>query len=284
MATFTIDIDAGDLDAAAAQMAASMGKLNMLTAIAMTKGVVAARNDIRDKIFPMIEGGPSRWTQRGLIFTKATPTDLRAQAGFNYGGGRFEDDYTTRKGGGVPSGRYMRTLARGGDRPAKSSELQAWRSGALRRNDQYLMPNKKLKEIDQHGNLPGGQWQSALAGIGAFHAPGSGQNVRKGKGKGKRGPKYKYFLMLKSDLGGYTNVGKQGERFRGDETPWAIVRRVGYNNRGFEPVLFVTQAQNYERMFPIDRVAMTAFNRTFPTTFQELVKEAWERKRAKKTN
>jgi hypothetical protein len=289
MVRIQFDLNTAELDGAAQVLAEQMGKLELLTAMAMTKGVVASRDAIRQRIFPLIEGGPSRWTQRGLIFTRATPNDLRAQAGFNYGDGRFEDDYLTPKSGGVPSGRYMRTNVRGGDRPAKSSEKQAWRSGALRKNTDYLVPNRKLPEINAQGNLPGPYWQSALAGVGGFHAPGSGQNVNPSTGKPKRkrkGAKYKYFIMYKRSPDNvdfsYASPGKGGSRFRGDERPWAIVRRTGEKNRGFVPVLFVTQEQNYERRFHIDQVAYNTFAFVYPKTFKELVEEAWQRRRAKK--
>jgi hypothetical protein len=289
MAFIDVSADAGELDAAAAHLAEQMGKLPLLTAIAMTKGVVASRDAIRQKIFPMIEGGPSRWTQKGLIFKRATANDLRAQAGFQYGDGEFEDDYLTPKRGGVPAGRYMRTLVRGGDRPAKSSELHTWRSGLLRKNEDFLVPNDNLREINAQGNLPGPYWQSALAGVGGLHAPGSGQNASRGKGRkrGRRGSKHQYFLMYKHKVEGedygYASIGKSGARYRGDEEPWAIVRRVGKKGRGFEPVFFVTQAQNHEGVFPIDQVAMAAFRKTYPFTFSALVQEAWERKLNKKT-
>ena len=287
MAHIDVDIDTAELNQAARQLADLMGKTNMLTAIAMTRGVVAARDAIRAQIFPMIEGGPSRWTQRGLIFRRATPNDLRAQAGFQYGSGEFEDDYTTRKGGGVAAGRYMRTNTRGGDRPAKSSELHTWRSGLLRKGEDYLLPNERLPEINAQGNLPGGYWQSALAGVGGLHAPGSGQNVnpRTGKARRRRGSKYKYFLMYKHSADGedygYASPGKGGSRYRGDERPWAIVRRTGEKGRGFVPVLFISQVQNYEGLFPVDQVAYKAFRKTYVKSFNDLVSEAWARKQSK---
>jgi hypothetical protein len=295
MAYIDVDIDSAELLAASRRLAEAMDRFPTLTAIAMTKGVVASRDAIRREILPMIEGGPSRWTERGLIFKRATPKDLRAQAGFQHGQGRFEDDHLARKGGGVAAGRYMRTLARGGDRPAKSSELHAWRSGLLKKNEDYLLPNEKLPEIDAHGNLPGTYWRSALAGVGGIHAPGSGQNVTRRSawinpktGKARRpraGAKNKYFLMYKHSADGegfgYASAGKGGSRFRGDERPWAIVRRTGNKNRGFVPVLFISQWQNYEGIFPIDQVALKAFRSTYAKTFTELVKEAWERRQAK---
>jgi len=278
-----VDIDSSATQAAARNLADLMGKTDMLTSIAMTRGVIAGRKAIQAQIFPLIRGGPSPWTRRGLIYSKATPKDLRAQVGFNYGGGKFTDNETTRQKSGIPSGRYMRTNARGGDRPAKSSELQLWRSGTLRKNEDYLVPNKNLPEINKYGNLPGPKWQQAIAGIKGFHAPGSGQNVvnknSKGNKRQRRRAKAEFFLLqerrVNGESFGYTN------RFTGDQEPLAIVRRVGKNRRGFEPVLFVSQVQNYDATFPIQRVAWEAFQKTYGRSFKELVDEAWARKQAK---
>ena len=268
-----VNIDSTQVSAASQRLADLMGKTPMLTAIAMTRGVTTARRAIQAEIFPKIQGGPSPWTRRGLIYKKATPTDLRAMVGFNYGDGRFEDNETTRQASGVASGRYMRIQARGGDRPAKSSERLARRLGIIK-NDNSLIPDLKQKDINKFGNLPGRRWQEAVKGARAGFSVRGGQSTG---GKRKRGAGSQFFVLNRSS----TSTGKYGigNRYTTNNQPIAIVRRTGAKMRGFKTVLLVTKREAYKRRLPVDSVAWEAFRKTYAQSFKDLVDKAWARKK-----
>lgn len=241
-------------------------QMTRIVARAMTMGVKSSREEIRQKIFPMIKGGPTRWTQRGLIVSYAKPTDLRAQVGFNYGEGRFTDTEYTPKAGGIPSGRYMGINARGGDRRAKSIERQLRLTGVIP-NDAFLVPNPNLAEIDRYGNLPGTTWTKIGSRIRGLSTSGSTQNAPKGQGsRGRTARKRRqddYFVMRYS--GGYP----AGPKELG-ATPAFIARRVGLRRgkkRGFEIALFITDQPNYERKWPIQPIAFREFERVFKIEF-----------------
>lgn len=241
-------------------------QLARITARAMTMGAKAAKEEIRRDIFPRIKGGPTPWTQRGLIASYARPDNLRIQVGFNYGEGRFEDTEYTRKSGGTPSGRYMGVNARGGDRRPKSVELQLRRSGIIA-GDMFLTPNPNLKEIDRYGNLPGPTWTKIASRIRGLSTPGSTQNAPIGAGSRGRTAKKRreddYFVMRYS--GGYP----AGPKELG-ATPVFIARRVGLKRgkrRGFEIALFIVDQPNYERKFPVKSVALREYERVFKQEF-----------------
>jgi hypothetical protein len=238
-----------------------------IVARAMTMGVKSSREEIRQKIFPMIKGGPTRWTQRGLIVSYAKPTDLRAQVGFNYGEGRFTDTEYTPKDGGVPSGRYMGRNVAGGDRRPKSIERQLQTTGRLA-NDMFLAPNSNAKEIDSHGNFSGRLWQKIGSRVGGLWTPGSDQMALTPKGsRGRTARKRQqddFFIMR------HTESGRPAGPKDIFATPVYIARRVGIKGgkkRGFEVMMHIIQSPNYERKWPIKPIALREFERVFKIEF-----------------
>ncbi len=231
----------------------------------MTMGVKSSREEIRQKIFPLIKGGPTRWTQRGLIATYAKPTDLRAQVGFNYGEGRFTDTEYTPKAGGVPSGRYMGINAKGGNRRTKSIERQLQTTDRLADN-MFLAPNSNAKEIDRHGNLPGKLWQQIGSRVGGLSTPGSDQMALTPKGsRGRTARKQNDFFIMR-----YTESGKPAGPKDIFATPVFIARRVGLKRgkkRGYEVVMHIIQSPNYERKWHIQPIALREFERVFEIEF-----------------
>jgi hypothetical protein len=241
-------------------------QLPMIVGRAMTMGAKASREKIRAGIFPLIQGGPTQWTKRGLIVKYATPVDLRIQVGFNYGEGKFEDTEFTPKGFGIPSGRYMGINARGGPRRPKSTELQLRRSGAIPGN-KFLTPNKNMLEIDKHGNLPGYLYTQISSRVRGLHTPGSTQNAPYGPGSRGRTAKKRaqadYFVMRYA--GGYP----AGPRELGAE-PAFIAKREGLGRgkkRGFSVALWIVDQPMYKPRFPIQRIALAEFERVFGIEF-----------------
>ena len=261
-----LDLQVTGLDRASKQLLEMYGQLNWVTARAMTEGAKAARAGIAREILPMVKGGPTAWTRRGLTARFARPNDLRAQAGFQYGEGRWEDDEFTPKGSGVPAGRYMGLNARGGDRRPKASELQLRRSGVIGR-DQYLTPFSGWNGINAQGNVPGPQYVRMISQLRGFSAAGSNLN--------RTSADSDFFVGYGDDSGALsrrpgaparfigirTGRGPKGGTGKGTGRP-GRPQTVGYK-RGFRPAFNVVDQPNYERKFPIKSVAMREFTRVF---------------------
>jgi len=273
-----IDIffDLGDIRTTARNFGVLPRQMPMIMGKAMTLGVKAARDKVRADIFPLIKGGPTQWTKRGLIVKYATPVDLRVQIGFNFGEGKFEDDEFTRKGIGVPSGRYMEINARGGPRKPKSTELQLRRSGKIAGN-KFLTPNKNLPEIDSHGNLPGYLYTQIGSRIRGLSTPGSTQNAPYGPGSRGRTAKKRaqvdYFIMR------YSGGRPIGPRQLGGE-PAFIAKREGSGRgkkRGFSVAMWIVDQPMYKRRFPVKPIALREFARVFDMEFVNGVNDsiAW---------
>ena len=285
-----INADTAQVAAMARHLADIPRQIPWVTAGAMTDGVKAARDGIRRDVFPLVAGGPTRWTTRGLIVRYARPQDLNAAAGFNYDQDKGSKDFYGKlsdsrgeqfKGGGVPSGRYMEINATGGMRRAKSTELGMRRANKLGR-DKFVVPNKNLKEIDKHGNLPGPYYTQALSRVGGLFTPGSDQNRPAGAGSrgrtARKAAKSDFFIMYREASKNKATLKKAAKQMGGDvelargflegmKEPLYIARRTGRGRRGFEPFLWITDAPRYRKKFPIIPTAEREFNRTFGKSF-----------------
>lgn len=281
---FTVDtLEISRLSQGLARM---MGQYEWITARAMTDGAKSAREAIRREILPRIEGGPSNWTKRGLIVKYASRNDFTAMAGFQYGEGKWTDSEFSRKGQGIPAGRYMGVNARGGDRKPKATERALRRVGAIQ-NDQFITPNARGRgvRIDARGNVSGGAYQQLLSRLRAL-PEGSSQNAPRGRGGDSRGRSASsraatdYFVLRRA--------GDRPSRWELGANPSAIVARAGRGpkggtgkgsgqrgrpqtvgfKRGFRTAFNITDQPNYERRFPIESVAMREFRRVFPQAWQ----------------
>lgn len=298
MAGITFTVDTSEISKMSKALAVMMDQHEWITARAMTTAAKASKERIRAEVFPMIKGGPTAWTRRGLIASYASPKNLTSQVGFQYGEGRFTDDAFTRKAGGVSSGRYMGINARGGDRRPKSTELAMRRVGLIG-SGQYLTPPSRSStaaggvKLNAQGNLSGGEYQRmlsrmrALAG-GVGNAPqGAGSRGRSGKGR----KEIDYFMLR--------GTGGTPSRWQLGAQPMAVARRagpgpkggtgkgsgkpgrpqtVGYR-RGFVRALFVIDQPNYERRFPIQSIAMREYQRVFNQAYEAGVKAELMRRR-----
>lgn len=273
MTIVTFEVDFSQISALSQRLARLTGKLDWITARAMTNSAKDAKDAIQEKIYPMIQGGPNPWTKRGLIVKYARPNDLTAMAGFQYGDGNFSDGYFSRKSGGVAAGRYMEINTAGGDRRPKSSEVQLRRAGLIKSN-QFLAPVKNQLRRDQYGNIPAVTIKSILSSVRAFTEAGSNQNSSASK----------YFIVRGDELG----IAPPSEL--GAE-PWFIAERTGIAprakpkstkrnvgrpqtvryRRGFKAVLWITEEQNYEARFPVSAVAFNAYTENFAQHFDDAI-------------
>jgi hypothetical protein len=287
MAGVVLEADLSEISRLQQNLARFMGQFEWITARAMTTAAKASRDAIRREILPKVKGGATRWTERGLIVQFAKPDTLRAQAGFQYGEGRWEDSAFTPKAGGIPAGRYMGVNASGGDRRPKASEMQLRRSGLIDRN-QFIVPYSSFRGLDPQGNVSGGEYKRMLSQLQAFSDAGSNQNTRPQAGRDERGR----FRRKGAGLGGYFMASGDGSgisRWQLSAQPLYIAERtgagpkggtgrgsgkrgrpqtVGYK-RGFAPAFSVVDdAPNYERKFPIQSVAMREYQRVFPQAWR----------------
>jgi len=273
MATTSFTVDYSQITGLSKSIAALMGQYEWISARAMTEGVKASKAGIASGVFPKIKGGPSWWTERGLITRFASKNDLRAMAGFQYGDGRWDDSDFSRKGGGVPAGRYMGLNARGGDRRPKATELRLRRAGLIG-NDQFITPNPKGVRLNAQGNVSGAEYTRVLPRLRAMQAEGSSQDAPTGAGsRGRSGAKRKqsdYFLMrYESGRPSRWQLGAQ---------PAFIAKRAGRGGRGFVPAFWIHDQPNYERRFNIQSIAMREFNRVFPKEFEAGVTRELQRR------
>ena len=137
--TLTFTIDSGEISTLNRNLALMIGQFDSIAAGAITTAALQSREAIRREVEPMVHGGATTWTKRGLIVRYARKNDLRAMVGYQYGGGNWEDNEFTPKAGGIPAGRYMGLNARGGDRRPKATEMQLRRAGIIDK-DQFITP------------------------------------------------------------------------------------------------------------------------------------------------
>jgi hypothetical protein len=254
---------------------------NKIVSQAITLGVVAARTSVRNNIHSRIEGGPTRWTERGLLAVYAQPADLRAAVGYNYD--KYGSINPTSKSelfrklqsgvpasteaGGIVAGRYMEINASNRTRNAKSTEVSLRRAGILAPN-QFIVPNPKTSGIDAHGNLPGFAYRKILKGLTA--------TPKQGKGRRSRGEQY---FVFRRNLAGNRQEERYIKTFAAQSglsqaaagliaqrrlgPPLFIAKRTGAKNRSFQPVLYIVKTPRYNQRFPVQRVALTKFDMVY---------------------
>jgi len=245
-----VTINALEVDKLSRTVAHMIGQFDWISARAMTNAAKASKAKLAATVFPQIQGGPTAWTRRGLMASFARPDSLTSNVGWNYGDGSFSATFVS-KGIGVPSGRYMERLATGGDRQAKSAEIQLRRAGILRDN-QFITPASSGIKLNAQGNVLGPEYKQILSRLGV-ETPGSTQSAKGAGSRGRTAAKRKkadFFVMR--DSSGQVKY---------------IARRIGVGQRGFVPALFVVDQPNYERRIDIKGVAFGEYRKVFPVEF-----------------
>jgi hypothetical protein len=264
-------VDTSEITALQKSLAVMIGKYDKITAIAMTKAAASAKDHLAANVLPRIQGGPSNWTVRGLRYWRADRDRLVAAVGWNYGDNSPVDIGFTPKGRGVPSGRYMETLSRGGDRRPKSTELSMRRAGVIR-GDQFITPASSGVTLNAQGNLPGAEYRRILSRIKAAAGSGFTSNASNSKRSRRRRaqsdffPRYGQLGEGASYIARRIGDGPKGGTGKGSGRP-GRPQTVGYR-RGFVPALFVVDQPNYERRFDIHGIAWGQYSRVFPGAFK----------------
>ena len=122
MPNINISIDTSDLRKADVWLATMSGQMPFVASRAISATAKSIHTNLKARL-PSAVNKPTNWTTRGLMVRYGTRANPTAVVGFNYGDGSFSPTGARDSSMGVPSGRYMDVLARGGTRSAKASEL-----------------------------------------------------------------------------------------------------------------------------------------------------------------
>ena len=293
----SVEVDTSEISRAARWLAAIHGELGWTTARAMTNSAKDAKEKLRQEVFPdqRIQGGPNPWTKRGLVASFAKPDNLSSYVGFNYGEKLNTGAGFNPQSGGVPSGKYMELLSRGGDRGPKSTEKKLRQAGLIRQ-DQFVTPTGKGLKLDKHGNLKGPQYSQILSRLRAFTQEGSSQNATRGADPGSRGrsasKRERDYFIMRSD-------GTGPSRWQLGADPVAVMMRTGPGPKGgtgkgsgkrgrpqtvgyrrkYVRVLNIVEQPNYERRFDIKGIALREYNRVYGRHFMTALEANLKRKK-----
>ena len=261
MAGINISIDASDLRKADVWLATMTGQMDFIASRAISATAKSIHANLKQRL-PTAVTKPTAWTSRGLLVRYATRANPTAAVGFNYGDGSFSE-MGRMSGMGVPSGRYMDVLARGGIRSAKSTELALRRTGLIRSN-QFITPGGYgIGKPNRFGNITGGNYQLLLSRFGANRDIGVTSNAPKGPGsRGRTAAKRKEVdLFIDRRKGGMIaqryGKGPKGGTGKGTGNP-GRPQTVGYR-RGFRPAFWITDQPHYQVRFPVRVIAEAQF-------------------------
>ena len=261
-------VDSVQLSRMSRMVAELHGQHQRIQIRAMIAATKASKAAVAQKIFPMIQGGPTPWTRRGLIGIYGNQTSA---IGFNYGEGSLNDLGFTFGSSGTPSGRYMGINASGGGRPAKSTEKSLRRYGKIYSN-RFIVPaeDSDANKFDQYGNIPGPIYKQMLSRLRASEfgsAPkGKGSRGRSGKKKAQTD----YFIMQTNRT--MYIAKRSGHGPKGNPGGKGRPKGIGYR-RGFDVAFFITQQPQYRPWFPIRSVAWREYQRVFPIEYDKQLRK-----------
>jgi hypothetical protein len=283
VAGIQISIDTSDLRKADLWLATITGNLDFVSSRAITATAKSIHANLKRRL-PNAVTKPTSWTTRGLLVRYATRANPTAAVGFNYGGGSF-DEVGRMSGMGVPSGRYMDVLARGGIRSAKSTELGLRRTGLIRSN-QFITPGGYgIGKPNSFGNVTGGNYQRLLSGLGANRDQGVTSNAPKGPGsRGRTAAKRRevdLFIDRRKDgmIAQRYGKGPKGGTGKGTGNP-GRPQTVGYR-RGFRPAFWITDQPHYQVRFPVRVIAEAQFKAEVGGHFRQALE--WALKNPKRS-
>jgi len=282
VAGIQISIDASDLRKADLWLATITGNLDFVASRAITATAKSIHANLKRRL-PGAVANPTAWTTRGLLVKYSSRRDPVAIVGFNYGDkygpqGSFGPSNFQSKKIGVPSGRYMDVLARGGLRSAKSSELALRRVGAMRSN-QFLTPGGYgIGKTNSFGNVTGGKYQQLLSFFRANRDIGATSNRPQGAGsRGRSAAKRKDVdLFIDRRKGGAImqrmGKGPKGGTGKGTGNP-GRPQTTGYK-RGIKAAFWMVDAPRYRVQFPVRQIAEAQFKAEVGGHFRRALEHA----------
>jgi len=196
-----------------------------ITAGALNDTVFHARK-VEQRAMPHYLDRPVAYTQRGVLYDKATAKHLVARVYIN-------DDPT----GGTPQAKYLEPNIVGGFRGPKPYERRLRRAGILRA-DEFTVPGAGMR-LNVHGNIPGGRIERMLSQLQAAEqfAGYQANETRRSRRRNVRTGKERYFVA-------------QGDT----ALPRGIWERRGKRIRPM--LLFVSGAPAYSPIYPFGRAAI----------------------------
>jgi hypothetical protein len=278
MPNINISIDTSDLRKADVWLATMSGQMPFVASRAISATAKSIHTNLKGRLASGAVTKPTNWTTRGLMVRYSTRANPTAVVGFNYGDGSFSPTGARDSSMGVPSGRYMDVLARGGTRSAKASEL------AIRRKfpeyyRKFLAPaGYGIGKTNSFGNVSGGNYQRLLSQLGANRDQGVTSNAPKGGGsRGRTAAKQREIsIFLDRRKGGAimqrTGRGPKGGTGFGSGRP-GRPQTVGYR-RGIKPAFWLVNQPNYKVQFPVRSIAERQFKAEITRHFAEALADA----------
>ena len=238
-----VTINASDLKPMQEALISLAGKLNRVTAVAMTRSAKAAQLKVKE-VLPKYIDSPTRWTINSTFLKPATESRLITRVGFK--------DYSST---GVPAAKYLNPQVAGGLRNPKPFESRL-RSAGLLGSNQFAVPtgNAPLK-LNSYGNLTGAAYVQILSRLSAMREAGYTANRTNSAQSQRKRKAVDYFVA----------------EINGNKALWA---RKGKNNRGIVPVFhFIGKAPSYSARFPVPTIILDTFNATIKKELQQAVEE-----------
>ena len=244
MAAIDFAIDSSELANVQGALLALTGKLNRVTAVAMTRSAKAAQAEIRRRTPDYIEN-PTPWTLNSTFVKPARADRLSTTVGFK--------DYSS---SGTPAAKYLQLQATGGRGRPKGYENLMRRAGVLKAGEFAIPTGAYPLRFNQYGNVSGSQYVQVLSRLNALREAGSmGNRTNSPRSRAARRER-DYFVAT----------------INGHRAIWA--RRGG---RSIVPVFnIVSRAPSYTPSFPVRSMLESSFAKAFPLELRRAVREQME--------
>ncbi len=193
---------------------------------------------------------PTPYTINSVIFRqRATKQNLSAKV--------IIKDFT---GKGTPPIKYLAPQIFGGNRNAKSSEVQMREKGILNDN-MYWVPGKGVR-LNSYGNITGAQMVKILSAIQAFREVGyfanqTAESLKKNKSAMKNLIVIKDFNNRSKLLPGVYQLTKP------------VKTKSGTRYKGLKPILIFIKTPNYKPRFRFFEVGQSIFEREIDEKFNQ---------------
>jgi hypothetical protein len=270
MTSIRLDADLSGVRNADLWLAKATDQLPFVTSVALTNAAKSIHANLKAKL-PNAVNKPTRWTERGLIVKYSTKRSLFAAVGFNYGEGLLEDGSFTPKTTGVPSGRYMDVLARGGIRQAKSTERALRRVGVIN-SSQFLTPSGLgIGRLNKYGNASAGAYSILRSSLQANRDQGVTSNARN--------PSERLFVDRRNGITIMERKGRgpKGGTGKGSGRP-GRPQTIGYK-RGIRPAFHVVSQPRYRAQFPVQKIALAQLRSEYAQHFRAALEQALRSRR-----
>ena len=236
MADIDFKVNADELKRLHKFMLLITDKLDLVTAISMTKTGKIAQEKVRQQT-PKYIDNPVRYTLNSTFVKPAKPDRLSVIVGFK--------DYSS---SGVPAAKYLQPQVAGGKKRRQPFENLLTRKGYLKKSEFAIPTGNWPLKFNSSGNVPAAKYVQVLSSLGALREAGSNSNATPTSKKKKR---FDYLVGTIYDTRGI----------------WA------QNDDSIVPVFIFVNNAKYSKRFPVKKIILDSFVNTFPVIFERLVDE-----------